>query len=159
MTQDVRQWLAEIESLRQSLDRAHQEREEAYSSAAKWRSLYETEAKQRRTDAALAQQTLARLQAELDALRRVPDGAIDASTVEAAIAQLPADALQERLAAALLDCERLAQALRAEQAEHTKTRKSLTTALGDTVDLLAKERAAKTPSPQPPPPGSDQPPA
>jgi len=150
MTQDVRQWLAEIESLRQSLDRAHQEREEAYSSAAKWRSLYETEAKQRRTDAALAQQTIA---------RRVPDGAIDASTVEAAIAQLPADALQERLAAALLDCERLAQALRAEQAEHTKTRKSLTTALGDTVDLLAKERAAKTPSPQPPPPGSDQPPA
>lgn len=154
MTQDVRQWLAEIESLRQSVDRAHQEREEAYASAARWRSLYETEAKQRRTDAAIAQQSIARLQIELDALRSPSNSAVDAGSIEESLANIPPDALKERLAAALSECDCLAQALRAEQAEHAKTRKDLTGALGDTVDLLAKERA-KSPSPMPPPLASE----
>ncbi|NJL21239.1 MAG: hypothetical protein HC895_11105 [Leptolyngbyaceae cyanobacterium SM1_3_5] len=154
MTQDVRQWLAEIESLRQSVDRANQEREEAYASAARWRSLYETEAKQRRSDATIAHQSIARLQAELDALRSSVGSTVDAGSIEQSLAELPPDALGERLTAALMECDRLLQALRAEQAEHTKTRKDLTSALGDTVDLLAKERA-KSPSPAPPPPASD----
>ncbi|MBD2092183.1 hypothetical protein H6F67_20240 [Microcoleus sp. FACHB-1515] len=153
MTQDVRQWLAEIESLRQSIDRANQEREEAYASAARWRSLYETEAKQRRSDAAIAQQSIARLQAELDVLRSPSSIAVDAGSIES-IAEMPPDALKERLATALSECDRLMQALRAEQAEHAKTRKDLTSALGDTVDLLAKERA-KNPLPAPPPPASE----
>ena len=55
--QDIKQWLAEIKALQQKLAQANQERDEAYASAANWRSLYETEAKQRRTEAVLARQT------------------------------------------------------------------------------------------------------
>ncbi|MEO1385772.1 MAG: hypothetical protein AAFV85_00190 [Cyanobacteria bacterium J06634_6] len=38
------------------------------------------------------------------------------------------------------ECDRLKSLLKAEQAEHEKTRESLTAALGDAVDLLTKER-------------------
>lgn len=155
MTQDVRQWLAEIKALQQKLVEAHQERDEAYASASKWRSLYETEAKQRRTDASLARQTIDSLKAEIDRLRSLPqdfeDTSADLSAIQQQVAQLQTTAeLQQRLTVALMECDkytretdRLAQALKAEQAEHAKTRKSLTTALGDTVDLLTKERAGR----------------
>jgi hypothetical protein len=146
MTQDVRQWLAEIKLLQQKLVEAQQERDEAYASASKWRSLYETEAKQRRTDASLARQTVEHLKTEIDRLRSLPEipdsQTADRSAAEQEVAQLQTTAaLQERLTQALLEIDRLAQALKAEQTDHTKTRKSLTTALGDTVDLLTKERA------------------
>jgi len=46
--------------------------------------------------------------------------------------------LKERLVAVLAERDRLAQALEAEQANHAQTRKSLTTALGDAIDMLSK---------------------
>jgi uncharacterized coiled-coil DUF342 family protein len=154
MTQDVRQWLAEIKLLQQKLVEAHQERDEAYASASKWRSLYETEAKQRRTAASLAQQTIDALKAEIDRLQSSPlmsDPTTSSPQIHAEVAHLQTvSELQQRLTDALIECDRamreanhLAQALKAEQSEHTKTRKSLTTALGDTVDLLTKERSSR----------------
>ena len=50
--------------------------------------------------------------------------------------------LQAELIAAKKQCEQLKSRLSAEQAEHAQTRESLTAALGDVVDLLAKERSA-----------------
>lgn len=147
MTQDVRQWLAEIKSLQQKLVEAHQERDEAYASASKWRSLYETEAKQRRTDASLARQTIDSLKLELDRLRGLPttpDGAALNPAAQQEIAQLQSlEALQQRLIQAMTECNRLGQALKTEQAEHSKTRSSLTTALGDTVDMLTRQRSGE----------------
>jgi hypothetical protein len=148
MSQDVRQWLVEIKALQQKLTEISQERDQAYASAANWRRLYETEAQQRRTESRLAQHQMELLKAELEQLKRLPqpevsDG-ITRSAIEEQLEQLqnPSE-LKENLARALMECDRLAQSLKAEQADHAQTRRSLTTALGDTVSLLAKERAVR----------------
>lgn len=147
MTQDVRPWLIEIKSLQEKLDALQQERDEAYASAANWRNLYETEAKQRRTDANLAQQKLGALQAEIQQMREFPTTGMDADTVsfiQQEVSQIAGvEELQVALVRALTQCDRLVNTLKAEQAAHSQTRKSLTTALGDTVDLLAKERTTR----------------
>lgn len=151
MTQDVRQWLAEIKSLQQKLSEALQERDEAYASAANWRSLYETEAQQRRAETRLSQQEISDLKAELEQLRSSAPGSADLtadeavlSSVQAEVEQLQtAEQLREQLLQALIERDRLSKALKSEKTKHANTRKSLTIALGDTVDMLAKERAAR----------------
>ncbi len=163
MTHDVQQWLGEIKALQHKLADAHRERDEAFASAANWRSLYETEAKQRRADAKLAQQRLDELQeqltqrvdvvsaARLDAARlqaaqpNVAQPGIDDSPDEEPLVEDAAgdgvDALKTALTQALEECDRLAAALQAEQQQHDQTRQGLTSALGDTMDLLTKERS------------------
>jgi len=144
MTQDVRQWLAEIRNLQQKLDAAHRERDEAYGSAANWRSLYETEAQQRRNDAAVAQQKLEALTAELaslqsDKLPALAEG--DApDDLRQQVATLATEELRSMLVQALVECDRLSQALTAEQESHAKTRQELTAALGDTIEQLSRTR-------------------
>ncbi|MEP0910128.1 hypothetical protein NDI45_04275 [Leptolyngbya sp. GB1-A1] len=152
MTQDVRQWLGEIKALQQKLTEAQQERDDALKSAANWRNLYETEARQRRTEAKLAQQKVDSLQAELNALKATPSLSNDlaafsepdaarAQTVQQQVSQLdPIEALQARLSEALLEADRLKQTLRSEQAAHQQTRVELTAALGDAIDRLTQER-------------------
>jgi hypothetical protein len=145
MHQDVRQWLDEIQILQQRLTEAHQERDEAFASAAKWRNLYETEAKQRRADATLAKQTANHLRSEIRSLQElhVPNDHPDhLPEIQAAVNQIDnVQDLQAKLAQALLESDRLTHALKAEQASHTETRRALTTALGDTVDRLTQVRA------------------
>jgi DNA repair exonuclease SbcCD ATPase subunit len=148
MTQDVRQWLAEIKALQQKLTEAQQEQDDAQKSAANWRSLYETEARQRRTEAKLAQQKIDLLQAELNALKANASPIADSSTsleldrvrvqtVQQQVSQLDTiEALQNRLTEALLEHDRLKQALQSEQAAHQQTRVELTAALGDAIDYL-----------------------
>lgn len=148
MTQDVTQWLTEIKSLQQQLIEARQERDEAYASAANWRKLYETEAKQRRAETNLARQTVDALKAEIQQFQAEPQAELDEPTIMSAIQQeiehlQSTGVLKEKLAAVLIERDRLAQALKLEQAQHAQTRKSLTTALGDTVDMLTKERSAQ----------------
>lgn len=159
MSQDVRQWLAEIKTLQQKLATAHQERDEAYASATSWRNLYETEAKQRRTEANLSRQAIEALTAELEDLRNLSQ--LEAETpekrreIQTEIARLHnVKEIQQRLVEALLECERLKAALRAEQTAHTQTRHSLTAALGDTVDMLTKERGVRSQTEDPLPNGS-----
>ena len=155
MTQDVRQWLSEIKALQQQLAEAEQERDTAYTSATNWRRLYETEAQQRRAEANLAQQAIADLQTEIQQLRGGiifgDDATHSAAEMTQALDQLQTPAeLREKLGQILQEqsrlqgeVEQLVQALHLEQANHAQTRKSLTTALGDTIDLLTKERAIK----------------
>lgn len=147
MTQDVRQWLAEIKHLQQKLVEAHQERDEAYAGAGNWRKLYEREAQQRRTDASLAAQTIEALKTELEELRGASQPAtpssVDLPRMQQQVDHLEAADLKQKLVETMLECDRLAQALKAEQESHTQTRNSLTVALGDTVDLLTKERSAR----------------
>lgn len=144
---DVRQWLLEIKTLQQKLAEVNQERDQAYASAANWRKLYETEAQQRRTEARLAQQQIEMLKAELQRLQQLPqpiasDG-LTHSEIQEQLEQLQPTEIKETLVRALMECDRLTQSLKAEQADHAQTRHSLTTALGDTVNLLAKERATR----------------
>jgi hypothetical protein len=145
MTQDVRQWLNEIRALQTQLAEAHQERDQAYKSASNWRSLYETEAKQRRMDAKLARQQLEALQMELEQRqdrRYVTEYSNTAlGELKTELQSLSIEELRQRLVQAMIECDRLGQALRTEQANHVQTRNSLTTALGDAVDTLSKERA------------------
>jgi hypothetical protein len=147
MTQDVKQWLAEIKALQQKLAEVQQERDEAYASATNWRNLYETEAKQRRTEAHLARQALDALKAEIQEGRISLTTAADAAApenltaIQQVVDQLQIDEMKDWLTQVLLERDRLTRALQSEQVAHTETRKNLTTALGDAVNILSKERA------------------
>lgn len=146
MTHDVRQWLAEIKTLQQKLSEVQKERDEAFASAAKWRSLYETEARQRRADARQAQQTIQNLKTEfqssqLPAVNASTDPALTDPSIRQQVKTLQADELEAKLIEALIERDRLSHTLQSERDAHERTRKNLTSALGDTVDLLTKERA------------------
>jgi DNA repair exonuclease SbcCD ATPase subunit len=149
MTQDIRQWLAEIKSLQQKLVEVQQEREQAYGSASNWRNLYETEARQRRAEAEIAEAKIADLQSQLVA--QAPP-LPSAENYEMALRQQveqwqTIDQLQSQLLQVLLERDRLAQALQTEQQAHEQTRQDLTTALGDTMELLTKARATHSVAP------------
>lgn len=155
MSQDVRQWLTEIKSLQQKLAAIQQERDEAYASAANWRNLYETEAKQRRIDITLAQQSIDSLKVEVQQMRELPSANEDADTlafIQQEVNQMQgSEELRLALVRALVECDRISHSLKAEQVAHGQTRKALTTALSDTVDLLAKERATRKQAAKKPP--------
>lgn len=153
MSNDVTQWLAEIKTLQQRLTELQQERDDAYTSAANWRRLYETEAQQRRTEATYAQQITETLKEENQRLQGFPELDWDEPEAESMVqreieALSTVEDLQQKLTEALLErmrlrseIMRLSQVLQTEQESHVQTRKSLTTALGDAVDQLTKERA------------------
>ncbi|MBD2232450.1 hypothetical protein [Phormidium tenue] len=129
MSQDLTQWIAEVRTLQRQLADTQKERDQAYNSAANWRRLYETEARQRREDSIAFQAQIDALQQRLDA----DPGAVfekDLSTVNSL------QGLQERLDGLVQQCQDLTQQLQAEQAAHAQTRQTLTAALGDTFDAL-----------------------
>lgn len=156
MTHDVRQWLAEIKTLQQQLAEVHQERDQAYAGAANWRKLYETEAQQRRTEVHLAQQTIDALKAEVQRLQAPlsieRQDLSDLSQLQHDVESQPLEELRTQLIQLKVERDRLLQSLKLEQLEHEKTRKALTGALGDAVDLLARERARQQGSEHPTPP-------
>lgn len=155
MSQDVTQWLSEIQSLQQQLAQVQQDREAAQSSAQHWRDLYNTEAQQRRTEARLARQNTDRLQALIDRLEREQSPQLEGealSVLQRELDRLSIDELKQRAIEIRQERDRLREqvtqltrALEEEKANHAKTREDLTTALGDTVELLAKARGEKLP--------------
>ncbi|MEM1311173.1 MAG: hypothetical protein AAF892_02680 [Cyanobacteria bacterium P01_D01_bin.71] len=138
MTQDITRWLTEIRTLQQQLEAARKERDQAYQSAANWRKLYDAEAKQWRDEVAALKATEATLRTELSTLRSQRSDAIAAALTE----QLDGNNLQTleglrtELIKALQSCDRLEKALDFEKRDHAATRKSLTAALGETIDAL-----------------------
>ncbi|MEL6488669.1 MAG: hypothetical protein AAFQ95_01795 [Cyanobacteria bacterium J06621_3] len=142
MSENVAQWLAEIQSLQRQVKTLQQEREQAYASADNWRKLYEGEAQQRQREVTQSAQKVEELQQALAAFKSTDDGAT--KQLESEILSIQRNSsvaqLQNQLVAAKKECDRLKSLLKAEQAEHEKTRESLTAALGDAVDLLTKER-------------------
>jgi hypothetical protein len=146
MNQELtQQWLTEVQTLRQQVAHLQQERDAAWESSEKWRKLYNTEAEQRRTDAQLSKQAIASLQAQIQRLQGIEaaelnDGAATAA-IEQEIAQIKStEELKAKLMAVIKERDRLQQALKNEQDEHAQTRKSLTTALGDAIDSLTRQR-------------------
>lgn len=155
MTQDIRQWLNEIKALQQQLTEVVRDREAALESAAQWRQLYNTEAQQRRAEAKLNQQTIAALQAQIQKLQSFSSSIADENKAVTALNQeveqlQTLEEVKAKLIEVLLERDRareeinnLTSALKAEQLHHAETRKSLTSALGDAVDLLAKGQNAR----------------
>ncbi|MBD2106735.1 hypothetical protein [Nodosilinea sp. FACHB-13] len=131
MSQDLTQWITEVRTLQRQLADTQKERDQAYNSAANWRRLYETEARQRREEAAEFQARIETLQQRLDAdPSAVLEKDLDLSTVNSL------QELQQRLDGLVQQCQDLTQKLQAEQAAHAQTRQTLTAALGDTFDAL-----------------------
>ena len=147
MADQVVQWLNEIKDLKQKLQVAQAAQEVANASADNWRKLYETEAQQRRTEAMLTRQTIDNLKSEIAQLQSLPKASSDRLTTQSSVESIETlttvDELKARLLELLAEHDRLAQDLKAEQSDHAQTRKNLTTALGDTVDLLTKVREQK----------------
>ncbi len=143
----TQQWLTEIQTLKQQLAKLQQERDAAWESAQKWRQLYNTEAEQRRIDTQLSQQAIASLKADLHKLQGIETGTLPATPVTGIQEEIEhlqsVEELQAKLIAAIKERDRLSQALKTEQDNHAQTRKSLTTALGDAIDSLTRERAAR----------------
>ncbi len=139
---DVVRWLAEIQSLQRQVAELTQERDLAYASSDNLRNLYDTEAQQRQRDALAATREIERLKKALETLQ-TPQ-ADSAERFSAEISNIQNSRSVEQLQAQLIEsrkqCEQLKAQLKAEQTEHAETRESLTAALGDAVDLLAKER-------------------
>lgn len=147
MSEDLTQrWLTEIQALKQQLADAITRCDEAWESAEKWRKLYNTEAEQRRTDAQLLQQEIASLKAELRKMRGIdetilPDADVN-TAIHAEISQIgETKELQAKLIEAMKERASLLLALKTEQESHAQTRNSLTTALGDAIDSLARIRS------------------
>ncbi|MFN6571021.1 hypothetical protein [Dendronalium sp. ChiSLP03b] len=144
----TQKWLAEIQALKQQLGEQQRERDAAWESAEKWRKLYNTEAEQRRTDAHLSQQAIASLKVEIQKLKGIEAGILVDGKITTAIQQeiqqiQSVKELQGKLIAVTKERDRLLQALKTEQDNHAQTRKSLTTALGDAIDSLARERKSE----------------
>ncbi|WP_448564549.1 hypothetical protein [Trichothermofontia sp.] len=161
MNSDTLQWLTEIQALQRRVMALQQERDEWAATAQRWQKLYETEAQQRRSDAAAAQATIAQLQADLAVQSPINGewgggrGEGDAGSASPWLAELQARCdriqtvveAQTELQSLLLTCAQLQRQvaqlsydLATEQAAHQHTRKTLTLALGDTIDLLTQER-------------------
>lgn len=139
MTQEITRWLTEIRTLQQQLASAREDRDQAYQSAASWRQLYEAEAKQRREDVESLQATIATLRTELDTLRAHREDAVTALLVEEQLDVTDihtVEGLRAELIKALQSCDRLQKALQAEKADHAETRKTLTSALGEAIDVM-----------------------
>jgi phage shock protein A len=143
MSQDVAQWLAEIKSLKQQMADLQTQLQQSYQSADNWQRRYEVEAQQRRIEVGQTQDTVAQLQREILRLQGhaqiADDEQAEIVAMQAGIdATTPPEELRQRLVAVIIERDRLAAALLQEQTTHAETRRNLTTALGDAIDLLAK---------------------
>lgn len=138
MTQEITRWLAEIRTLQQQLVAARQERDQAYQSAANWRQRYDAEAKQRREDVATLKADISTLRTELatrEDYQKEAATALEKAASATNDPQTTAD-LRAELIKALQTCDRLEKALEAEKIAHADTRRSLTSALGETIDAM-----------------------
>ena len=150
MNEDLtKQWLTEIQSLKQQVAQLQAEQVANRESAEKWRKLYNTEAEQRRTDSQLFRQTVASLKAEIQKLQGIEDATLPdsdtATAIEEEVAQLSStEELKTKLALALKERDRLLQALKTEQDKHSQTRRSLTSALGDAIDGLKRQKTVNS---------------
>ncbi len=158
MSEEVVQWLAEIRALSQQLAQAQDESRAAQESAAHWRKLYNIEARQRRTETKALRDEIDQLKTELATLQAgLPADREREAALAAEFAQLDApEPLKQKLVAAIQERDRALEALKLEQDNHVKTRKSLTAVIGDTIEQLTRVRAARAEngsvSTVPPPP-------
>jgi septal ring factor EnvC (AmiA/AmiB activator) len=118
MSQDVVQWLNQIKALEQQVTELQAALAQSNASGDQWRQRYDTEAQQRRQESVAMQAETAQLTAAIAQLKTTAT---------------PTDLESER--------DQLAASLAAEKASHEQTRKDLTTALSDAMELLSKGKS------------------
>lgn len=142
MADHVAQWLNEVKTLQEQLQSVRDSEASAYASADNWRKRYEIEAEQRRNEAALMQHTIDALRAEIEQIKNRTQAQAElearSSIKQSVMALQTVPELQAKLIDVWTQRDRFAQDLKTEQANHAQTRRNLTTALGDTVELLTK---------------------
>jgi hypothetical protein len=142
----TQKWLTEIQSLTQQMKQFQRERDEAWESSQKWRQLYNTEAEQRRADTKMHQEAIASVKAEEQKFLGVNTeiGTDSTTAIQQQIAQFNSiEELQTQLLEIIQERDSLLRALKLEREGHIQTRKSLTTALGDAIDSLARSRGER----------------
>ncbi|MEB3342851.1 hypothetical protein [Okeania sp.] len=155
MTQDITPWLNEIKALQQKIVELQTELDLAQNNASKWRQLYNTEAQQRRNETQQNQETIDNLKTKVQKLQGLSfvdrDKNETTTNIEQEIKHLQTiDEFKAKIievsqehGRALAKVQKLTTALQQEQTNHADTRKSLTNALADAVNLLAKAKATK----------------
>ncbi|MCG9884883.1 MAG: hypothetical protein MH825_04750 [Cyanobacteria bacterium] len=150
--QQIAQWIDEIQTLKQQVTDLKRDRDAAYEAAERWQERYTIEAQQRRREAEAARLDLQRLQQQLDRFQGIGDGPmagetpqdhLDMPTLGGDEPDADGDLLQE-CRDLRQRIRQLAQALQAEQQAHETTRQNLTTALGDAIEALGRERSRPT---------------
>lgn len=136
---EVMQWLNEVKSLQQQVRDLTSELSTAQQNVDSWRSRYETEGQQRRSDVTTRRDQINKLQAEIAQLRTQPEFSTTLSD-DAIALQINSitsmTALQGKLFEVWTDRDNVLAALKKEQLAHEKTKKDLTMALADAMDVL-----------------------
>jgi uncharacterized protein YlxW (UPF0749 family) len=142
-SKQVVQWLNEVKSLQQQVQDLTIELGAAQQSANSWRSRYETEGQQRRSDVTTRQDQINKLQTEIAQLRTKPEFSTTLSD-DAIVLQINGitsmTALQGKLFEVWTDRDNVLAALKKEQLAHEKTKKDLTMALADAMDVLTAKK-------------------
>lgn len=140
---EVVQWLNEIKSLQQQVRDLTLELSTAQQNEDSWRSRYETEGQQRRSDVTTRQDQINKLQAEIAQLRTQPEFSTTLSD-DAIALQINGitsmSALQNKLFEVWTDRDNVLAAFKKEQLAHEKTKKDLTMALADAMDVLTPKK-------------------
>ena len=136
---EVVQWLNEVKALQQQVRDLTSELAIAQGNTDSWRSRYEIEGQQRRNDVSTRQDQINKLHAEIAQLRTQPDFSTTLSD-DAIVLQINGitsmSALQGKLFEVWTDRDNVLAALKKEQLAHEKTKKDLTMALADAMDVL-----------------------
>jgi predicted RNase H-like nuclease (RuvC/YqgF family) len=142
-SKQVVQWLNEVKSLQQQVRNLTIELDAAQQNVDSWRSRYETEGQQRRTDVITRQDQINKLQTEIAQLRTQPEFSTTLSD-DAIVLQINGitsmTALQGKLFEVWTDRDNVLAALKKEQLAHEKTKKDLTMALADAMDVLTPKK-------------------
>ena len=149
---EVMQWLNEVKSLQQQVRDLTIELATAQQNADSWRSRYETEGQQRRSDVTTRQDQINKLQVEIAQLRTQPEFSTTLSD-DAIALQINGitsmSALQDKLFKVWTDRDNVLAALKKEQLAHEKTKKDLTMALADAMDVLTPKNKNNSAQPTP----------
>lgn len=135
--------------LMQQLETAWRERDQAQTSAKRWRRLYEVEAQQRQKDTEIADQTIQSLRAEIQHLCQFPTNGgspLSSSTGHSAGSSTSVHHLRHQIADLITERDQLLQALTQEQNNHAHTRENLISALSDALGSQRQKHSLALPS-------------
>jgi predicted nucleic acid-binding Zn-ribbon protein len=141
---EVIQWLNEVKLLQQQVQDLNAELLVATQNADAWRSRYETEGQQRRSESASAQSKIGKLTDQVAQLLANPELSTELGDDAIAVqikGLINLSDLQSKLFEVWTERDKAIAALKAEQSAHEKTKKDLTMALADAMDVLTPKKA------------------
>lgn len=141
---EVVQWLNEVKLLQQQVKDLNFELINATQTADAWRSRYEVEGQQRRAESAQAQATINQLTQQVTELLAQPELSTELGDDSIALqirGLINLSDLQAKLFEVWTERDKAIAALKAEQNAHEKTKKDLTMALADAMDVLGPKKS------------------